>query len=83
MQAKYTGKIVEVVKKGDAYGDTKLKISCKGKVDSKNLNAQETSLEIVAELKSLIADNLKIGTVLTITLSDEDFKSDKIKEWAE
>jgi len=80
MLAKYTGKITEVSKKG---GNAILKISCEGKVDTKNLNAQPTSLEIVADLKSLVADELRIGTLLTITISDDDFKSERIKEWAE
>lgn len=69
MKAKYTGKIKSVSKDG---GETTLLLECVDKVDTRNLNAQTSSMEVAVKLKSLVADELKLGTNLTIHLSDEE-----------
>lgn len=42
------------------------------KVDSAPQNAKECSLTGVLKLKMLVADQMKIGSLLTITVSDEE-----------
>jgi hypothetical protein len=69
MKAKYTGKIKSVSKDG---GDTTLLLECSGKVDTKNINAQVSTMEIAVKFRSLVADEIKLGTQLTIHLSDEE-----------
>lgn len=71
MKAQYTAKIKSVTKEG---GDTVLLLDCSGKVDTKNLNAQSTTMEIALKLKSLVADQLTLGTQLTVFISDENQK---------
>ena len=69
MKAKYTGKIKSVSKDD---GLTTLLLECSGKVETKNINAQTSTMEVAVKLKSLVADELKLGTHLTIHLSDEE-----------
>lgn len=72
MKSKLTGKIVSVKKDKDG-GNALLEIATTtGKVDTRNVTAQETSLTMTLTVKSMVADEMKIGAVLTITISDEE-----------
>lgn len=72
MKAKLTGKIVSVKKEQDG-GNTLLEVATtSGKVDTRNVTAQDCSVNGTITLKSMIANEMKIGATLTITISDED-----------
>ena len=78
MKAKLKARIVEFSKETDdggiaINGPVKLKIVApKGKVETSNIDAQFISLSGNMSLKAVIADKMKIGSVLTITISDEE-----------
>lgn len=69
MKAKFQGKIIRV-SRGES--DTKIEFDILGKVDTRLVSAQETSLDGMLMVKNLIADKMQIGTTLTITVSDEE-----------
>lgn len=72
MKSTLTGKINKVDKIG---GFVTIQITAVGKVKTNLINAQETSLSGEMIIKSVIADSMKIGAVLTITVSDEETES--------
>ena len=69
MKANLTGKIVSLEK---SEGDTTIVFEADGKVDTRNIAAQPTSLHATLTIKSMIADQMKIGATITVTISDED-----------
>lgn len=69
MKAKLKAKIIQV---GRGGGDTVITIQANGKTETSNINAQDVSLDGTLKLKSLIADKLSLGSIITITLSDEE-----------
>jgi len=69
MKAKLRGKINSVDK---SNGVATLSITADGKVERAGLASQETSFGGVLKLRGLVADQMKIGAVLTITVSDEE-----------
>ena len=69
MKAKFTGKIFRI-SRGEA--ETKIEFDVLGKVDTRLVSAQETSLDAVLMIKNIIADKMIVGTTFTIILSDEE-----------
>lgn len=71
MKAKLKARIGAVTKTG---GDVILSLNTPtaGKVDTKALNAKEIFLTGEVRMRQLVADDIKIGAVITITLTDED-----------
>ena len=69
MKAKFTGKLVSL-EKGE--GDTTMVFEADGKVDTRNIAAQPASIHTTLTLKSLVADHMKIGATMTVTVSDEE-----------
>lgn len=71
MKAKLKAKIDSAKKSG---GDVILSLSTPvaGKVDTKALNAKEIYFNGEVRLRQLVADDIKIGAVITITLTDEE-----------
>jgi hypothetical protein len=69
MKAKLKGHITSIDK---VAGTATLSITSTGKVDTSNISAQETSFGGVFKLKAMVADQMKIGAALTITISDEE-----------
>ncbi len=71
MKAKLKARIGSVQKTG---ADVILTINTPtaGKVDTKALNAKEIFLNGEVRLRQLVADDIKIGAVITITLTDEE-----------
>jgi len=69
MKAKLIGKINSLDKSG---GTAILFITSDGKVETTNIAAQEISFSGILRLKGLVADQMKIGATLTITISDEE-----------
>ena len=73
MKAVLKGKILSVDKTGGTnLGDTRISLESAGKVQTTNISAQEISLSGILKLKSLISDNMKLGSVITITITDEE-----------
>jgi len=69
MRAKLKSKITGATK---SAGLTSISLIAEGKADTTNINAQEASFSGTLHLKSLIADKLTLGSIITITLSDEE-----------
>jgi len=69
MKAKLKAKIVAVNR---INGSTELTIESNGKAETTNINAQEASLDGHLILKSLVADKMKLGAIITINISDEE-----------
>lgn len=79
MKAKLKAKILGVDKNATFRGSTdvanmvKLRLeSNNGKVDSASISAQFAALTGDLFLREVIANQVKIGATLTITISDED-----------
>lgn len=80
MKAKLQAKVIEVIRNTEAkMGSTsfpnmvKLKlITSKGRVDTSLNNAQMVVLDGDLFLRETIANQMKIGATITITLSDEE-----------
>ncbi len=81
MKAKIRAKIVGIERNAkfegarniDVVGLTKLTlISTSGRVDTTLNNAQLTTMSADLFLKEVIADGMKIGATITITVSDEE-----------
>ena len=68
MKAKLTGKIVSL----ERDGDTTIVFEAAGKVDTRNIAAQPTELHATLSLKSMISDQMKIGSTITVTITDEE-----------
>lgn len=71
MKAKLKGKIAKVSR---LLTETRIEFSTVGKVDTRLVTAQESALEGVLMIKNIIADQMTIGSTLTITVSDEEEK---------
>jgi len=69
MKTVLKGKILSADRVG---GNVKLSIVSDGKVLTTNIAAQEAALSGILTLKGLVADQLKLGATLTITVSDEE-----------
>ena len=72
MKSTLKGKIFSIEKDSHSHGVVLLKVNAIGKVDTKLLNAQEVSFNGTLILKQVIADEMKIGATLTITVSDDE-----------
>lgn len=69
MKTTLQGNIIKIEKKdGLAY----LTLSTRGKVSTGNIATQEALMEGELILKSLVANQMKIGAVITIAISDEE-----------
>lgn len=71
MKAKLTGKILNV---DISQGEARLSIEATGKVETRNISAQEVTFNGNIRMKSLIANDMKIGATITITISDEELE---------
>jgi hypothetical protein len=73
MKARLQGKIVSVANKD---GDTEVAFETAGKVQKGQgplaPSARQTSLKGTVMLKGVVASEMKIGAVLTVTISDEE-----------
>lgn len=69
MKAKLTGKILSV---DISQGEARLSIESTGKVDTRNISAQEVTFNGSIRMKALVANEMKIGATITITVSDEE-----------
>lgn len=69
MKATLKGKILKMDR---VNGNVELSIESSGKVATTNIAAQEITLKGHILMKGLIADHLKMGSILTITVSDEE-----------
>lgn len=84
MKANIQAKVVEVVKDTEPYlGSTihtkmvKLRlVTTKGRVETSLNNAQTVILYGDLFLKEMVANQMKIGATITITISDEDSSVD-------
>ncbi len=81
MKAKLRAKIIGIERNAkfegagniDVVGLTKLQlVSTGGRVETALNNAQLTTLSADLFVKEVIANNMKIGAVITITVSDEE-----------
>lgn len=72
MKAKLSGKIKNLEKDSET-GFTRLTISCpKGKTLNVGPAAQEAMLLATLSLKTLVADQLKVGATISFIVSDEE-----------
>lgn len=74
MRAKLNGKIISV-QSGD--GDCVITFESAGKVDRDGTgvmapDARKTTLNGTVTLKAVVANELKIGAVITVTITDEE-----------
>lgn len=74
MKATFKGQVYQIDRKQDW---TKLHLDVKGKVDTRLVTAQEAELDALVMIKTLVADNMKVGSSITITISDEE-EDDKL-----
>lgn len=73
MKAALKAKITKVDK---VDGNTYLQLEAVGKMETPNrVLSHETSFSGSLKLKSVIADQMKIGAIITISISDEDIES--------
>lgn len=71
MKAKYPGRIVSVTKDADSE-NVKVEIgSVYGKVDTNLVSAKDTKITATIWLKPVIANEIKIGSLITINITDE------------
>jgi hypothetical protein len=68
MKSKLSGIITSLKKEG---GNTVISLTSSGKVDTANISAQEISFEGILKLKTIIANQMKIGAVISINITDE------------
>jgi hypothetical protein len=68
MKAELMGKIVSTVRT-DTGVDVSLEFS--GSNDHKSIDARKTTMKAVLSLKSLVADELKLGSWITVRITDE------------
>lgn len=71
MRATYTATIKQVNKEGS---NVELALTAQGKVEDTKVigDSKISSMDIVLRLKPIIADQLRLGSKITITLSDEE-----------
>lgn len=73
MRASFKGKISKILREEEGgAGNVQIQLDLKGKVDTKAVNAKDASLALSLSLKPLIADEIKIGSTITVWLTDED-----------
>lgn len=70
MRAKLKGKILGI--KYNADGEVALDVEAKGKVETPNIAAQTIMWHGALRLKSIITNEMKIGAIITINVSDEE-----------
>ncbi len=72
MRAKLRSKVVSVTR--DEHGFVHLQLSCEGKVISgaKYGEAKDVKLTGDLRLKPVVADDIKIGSVITVEVNDEE-----------
>lgn len=68
MKATFKTKINSVVRKEH---EVEIEFDAKGTVDTNRLPAKDAQLSMKLYLKPVIADELKIGSIITIVVSDE------------
>lgn len=69
MKATLKGRITKVFRQED--GTTNLTLETRGKVADTTISAKEALFQGELNLKSLVADQLKLGATITITVTDE------------
>jgi hypothetical protein len=69
MKATLKGKIISMNK---VSGDAVIGLDAAGKVLTNKISAQDISFKGSFQLKGIIADEMKIGAIITVTLSDEE-----------
>lgn len=69
MKIKLQGKISEMRK--DSNGNVTLSLTTNGKVETHLLNAKDATMSSILIIKGVIADDIKLGSTLTVTVSDE------------
>ena len=71
MKVKYEGTIKEVHKENFSVV---IKLACNGSVVEPKVigEAKDSSMEVIFNLKPIVANSLKLGAKITITLSDEE-----------
>lgn len=76
MKASLKGKITSIVR---TDADVNVSIEFDGKNDHKSIDARKTTMKANLILKALVAEELKLGSIISVTLTDEverDFKSE-------
>ena len=43
-----------------------------GKVQGVPMSAKETNLTLILDIKELVAEQMKFGSIITVTITDED-----------
>lgn len=74
MKAKLSGRIISVT---NADGDAVITFESTGKVDRSGTgvmapDARKTTLNGTVSLKAVVANEMKIGAVITVTITDEE-----------
>jgi hypothetical protein len=79
MRAKLKAKILDITKNIECKdgntnhaGMTRMRVSSRGKIETTLNNAQAVFLQGEIFLREVIADQMKVGATITITLSDEE-----------
>jgi hypothetical protein len=68
MKAQFKAKIIRAEKTGGEYH---LTLQAEGKVATPNINAQECFLCSTLKVKAVVGNEMKLGSIYTITVSDE------------
>lgn len=69
MRAKLKGKITEMYRTDDSV---RVQLKFDGKADSKSVDARKASMTATLLLKTLVADELKLGSTITVLITDEE-----------
>ena len=73
MKSTLKGKILSIDKMAGGSLSAHLSIAADGKVENSSLAVKhDIALNGVVMMKGLVADDMKIGAVLTITITDEE-----------
>lgn len=70
MKATFKGQVFKIDR--EKSGFVKLHLDLKGKVDTRLVTAQDAELDALVMVKTIVADTMKIGSTITITVSDEE-----------
>lgn len=78
MRAKVKTKINSIQRLSDGSAIISIEAATPGKVETKAMNAKEIFFKGEISLRQLVADDIKIGAVITITLTDEESANEGI-----
>jgi len=70
MKAILKGKVQSMDKKGS--GIVAVQLVAVGKVQGVPMSAKETNLTLILDIKELVAEQMKFGSIITVTITDED-----------